>query len=405
MAGSSKSQKPDMETSPEHGEADVAETTGIHARFQNQLMRGMVESTPMGHDVRVGLPNTDKLRIPDLSTLSVVVPAPPPIGEEDLLAHFDRLTRDCALQEPKPAGAVLEHGDRVMVSLIGYSNGQLIPFSVREDLNFYLEPPSMIEGLIEGLIGQKVGDNAVLEVTLPEIYPVANLCGQRVVFAVQIKAAASLTPIEPNDPAQLALMERGETLEEVFQHIVEELEEQQTEELIQEGTRMVLQQLVKKARPIVSETLVSEEIQTRWQETEGRFMAAQELPPEEQEFSLNAWLHNAEMRADAKFRLQASVTLRAIGERERIVPTNEEMKTLLREVAKMFELSFQDTKQALSRDPATRSLLVDKYMHLRLVNYVVSQASITFEGADEVAASQDIHDPDASETDVPLPEI
>ncbi|RKH06706.1 peptidylprolyl isomerase, partial [Corallococcus sp. CA053C] len=88
---------------------------------------------------------------PSLAGLSVRVPTPDDLTEEDLLRGFHEKRRAVATQRERLPGEPLELGDDVQLNVVGYCDGKLIPFSARFGMTTELAPIEALPGFCEGV--------------------------------------------------------------------------------------------------------------------------------------------------------------------------------------------------------------------------------------------------------------
>lgn len=320
---------------------------------------------------------------PSLEGLEVVVPQPPDLTEEDIQLRFFELARPYAkVRERSPQEAVAE-GDELVIDVVGYSGDKLIPFSVRSDLDYDLVPDPTLPGFAEALVGAKVGESVQVEITLPQDYEVASLRGAPARFMADIKQAYQVDMPNPDGPELLAALGRGNTLEQVMDAIVEELEEELSDQLLVEARDRVLDEVAARTKVEIPGALIDEEIRRKWAELEGPVLTAKDFSHEEQKESLNGWLNDADLRLDAARRLRISLALKAIAERDGLKLTPERLEELLEDVAAQIGISVEETRAALTNDPSAAEKVEQVAWHLMAVEYVMSKAKVRFEGADE----------------------
>lgn len=126
---------------------------------------------------------------PSLEGIEVTLPTPARVSEGDIVERFDELCRTVAPRRDREAGEAVAAGDEVLLDVIGYSSGKLIPFSIRLDWWTQAAPNPMLPGFFEALVGARVGEALSVELTLPSDYPVERLRGARARFGVELQAA------------------------------------------------------------------------------------------------------------------------------------------------------------------------------------------------------------------------
>jgi trigger factor len=323
------------------------------------------------------------VKAPSLEGLEVTVPRAPDITEDALLERFHELRREHAEHRERQAGEAVALGDEVLLDILGFAHGRLIPFSVRSDFRAEVAPRPALPGLFEGLVGQKVGEYVRVPVTFPADYPAEGLRGVEGQFLVGIKAAWELKLPGEESPEFLARLGRGKTLDEVMTSIAGELEERLTDDLWIEAEQRVLDEVAERTKVDLPASLIDEEIRRLWGRTEGRILALKGVPTEDQEADLQAWLADGAQRMEAERRLRVSLGLKALIEQEALKLEEADIHRLLERVAAELGMKRDEVVQALKEDRAAARSVAETALHLRAVEYVMDRARIHFEGAEE----------------------
>ncbi len=361
------------------GELPKAQT-----KLHDQLMRNKVEATPKGQSLTFDLDSLPEVFAPSLDNLVVTVPLPAPVTEEELLERFYEICYDLAPAVARQPGETIEANDRVIIDVIGFVAGKVMPFSAKQDLELIVGVDTFLQGFTALLEGQTVGESVVLQVTIPEDYPAAQFHGQNAAFAIDIKYAEALTLPDPDNPEQISTLGYGSDLEAIMASIVEEIYVERTSELLELGDNMVLEALVQGVFVDVPEELIDEEIRRRWLLTEGQFMAQRSFSVQEQQEALDAMLQEAGLRAETYQRLKIALCLRSIAERDNLTIKADEVDAYLDEIVEVLGLDGHELRQSLKEDEASRNEIVSQYIYLRAVDHVLSHATIHFEGAEDV---------------------
>ncbi|MCY0997116.1 peptidylprolyl isomerase [Myxococcus sp. MISCRS1] len=321
---------------------------------------------------------------PSLEGISVLVPTPPDLTEEDLLRAFHEKHRAVSPSRERQAGEPLALGDEVKLNIVGYCDGRLIPFSSRFGLTTELAPIEMLPGLSESLAeGGKVGESLQVALELPDTYPVESLRGKPARFLVDVLGAHEVTPLPDSDPEFLAKLGMGATLDEVMNHLREELEDQGAAELWVQARDLVLDELIQRAPVELPRALVDEELRRRWVQAEGQGLVDHQFDVDEQREALEGWLTDDTTRADVERRLHIGIVLKAVTEEHKLQLTPEKLEQLVALQMEPFGLTAADAHAALRESPETTKRLAEMGWYLLAVEYVMNRAKVTFEGADQ----------------------
>ncbi|MBU8895264.1 peptidylprolyl isomerase [Corallococcus sp. M34] len=324
------------------------------------------------------------VKAPSLDGLSVRVPTPEDLTEEDLLRNFHEKRRAVATTRERQAGESLELGDDVQLNIVGYCDGTLIPFSARFGMRTELAPIEALPGFCEGVAeGGKVGESMQIALVLPDDYPVESLQGKPARFLVDILGAHQVTMLPETSPEFLSKLGMGGTLDEVMSQLREEMEDALAAQLWVQAQDLVLDEVARRAPVELSPTLVDEELRRRWVHAEGQAMVAYQFDVEEQQEALRGWLTDPTTRADAERGLHIGLVLKAVTEAAKLQLTAEKLEQLIRDSTEPFGLTAADVHAALRETPETTRRLTEMGWYLLAVEHVMNQAKVVFEGAEQ----------------------
>jgi trigger factor len=322
-----------------------------------------------------------QVEAPSLEGLEVTVPAPEPFTAEDVRERFQELARPFATERARYPTEKIEWGDEVLLNLAGYCDGKLIPFSVKTDVWLPMEPEPMLPGLYEAIVGQVPTEALVVDITLPEEYPIESLRGAPARFLVHLQAAREVKYPDPESPEFLAAFGRGKTVEEATQSVVEQMKAESTQLLLVQAQQLVLMEVARRTPVEIPAELVDEEIRRRWGATEGVAVTELEFNDAEQEESLNAWLKDEGTRQEVELRLRIALALGAIARRDGLTLTPARVEKLLRDEAEAQGLPLAEVAASLKAEPEHQARIEQAAWHLMLVDHVMKKAKIHFEGA------------------------
>ena len=322
-----------------------------------------------------------EVKAPSLENLAIRVPAGEDLTETDLLERFHELARAKAESRPRAEGEALAMGDDVQLDILGYANGRLIPLSTRLGYWMELAPQLMLPGFSEVIAEANVGDSVEVGLTLPDDYPAEQLRGMPARFLVDIRAAREVRMPDTESDEFLQKLGRGATHEEVMSSIVDEMEGEMADLLWVDARNMVLDTLVERSGVTVPKALVDEEIRRRWLQLEGETLAQKFFSLEEQQEALDGWLHHPGIRDDVERRLKVALVLRAIVQRDKLQLTPPVALELLKESSEPFGITEAQLRESMA-DPAAAAQMNDVAWHLLAMEHVMTQAKVTFEGAE-----------------------
>lgn len=321
------------------------------------------------------------VQAPSLEALTVKVPAPQGFTAAQVRKRFLELARPFATERARLPTEKIAWGDEVLLNLAGYSQGRLIPFSVKTQEWLRMEPEPLLPGLYEALVGQASVSGVVATITLPDDYPVASLRGASARFPIQLLAAREVTYPVLDSPEFLHAFGRGKTIDEATQSVVEQMKQEHTQLLLLQAQQLVLAEVARRTAVVIPREVVDEEIRRRWGATEGAAVAELNFSDEEQEESLNTWLQDESMRQEMELRLRIALALGAIITRDRLTLPPERVEKLLFDEAAAQGLSPASVVASLKAEPQHHARIEQVAWHLQAVDHVMKQAKIEFEGA------------------------
>jgi trigger factor len=314
---------------------------------------------------------------PSLEGLTVAVPQPAPVTEEDVLARFEELCHLHAPRRDRAPGEEVVEGDEVLLDVVAYSNGRLIPFSARVDWWAEMAPEPLLPGFFEELLGVQVGLTVPMDITLPDTYVVESLRGTTARFIVEVKAAREVALVDPESPELLARLGLGSTLDETLDSIAEALFAEREEEAERELRERVLDALVQRTEAELPASLVDKELRIRWAQLEYPALVAKDFSAEELEEAWEGWRTDGLSRLDAEWRLRAAMALRAIIERDDVQPDPEDVEAFCDAIAESTGSSREELQGLLESNPTLAERFEHLLMHGTALDYVLSKVELT----------------------------
>lgn len=340
--------------------------------------------SPVANLMAAGPVALPSVKAPSLEGLAVRVPLAEDLTTEDLITRFHEKKRELATVRERAEGEHVAMGDDVQLDTLGYVDGKLMPFSARFGLWTELAPLRALPGFAEAVAeGGVVGGALQLMLDLPEDYPVESFRGKPVRFLVDIRAAREVKMPDEESPGFLEKLGLGNSLDEVMARLQEQLEDELSDQLWVQARDLVLDEVARRTEVEIPRRLVDEEIRRRWAAAEGRGMVERNFSVEEQEEAMQAWLDDPGTRAEAERRLRIGLALKAVAERDKLTLTPQKLQSLLELSSEPFGLTKEDVSAALRESPETTRQLHDMAWYLMVVEYVVSKAKVTFEGAEQ----------------------
>lgn len=355
---------------------------GGSASTMSQMMRNMVETTPVG-SAQVDLTALPDIPMPNLEGVEVTVPSPGDVTEQDILERFNQLCYELADRKVRKAGDTVQMGDEVLLDLLGYMGGKVIPFSPQSNVRFVLEPDSFRPGFGNSIAGATVGDT--IPVTTQFTYDdiVKGEAQATAVFVVGIRGAAEIQfPEAMDSPDFLSRLERGNTLDEVMQTISDEITDYRSSAMVIQAMDLVMETLASQNKVPIPPKLIEEEIRLWWSRGEGAYLAAKGVSRQDQESALQGWLADSELKKNAELRLRSAMIVQAYLRETAEDLQAEEIEAFVDEFARVNNIDAAAWKASMANDDAEKTALVEKYLYMSAVSDIMDQVTVHFEGAE-----------------------
>ncbi|MGB7375522.1 MAG: trigger factor, partial [Rivularia sp. (in: cyanobacteria)] len=233
---------------------------------------------------------------------------------------------------------------------------EVIPGAEATDFQVDLEEDKFIPGFISGIIGMNPGETKEVDAQFPDPYANEELAGKTAKFTVTLKELKEKELPDLNDDFAQEVSE-FENLTELRNSLEERFKKESDDNAKAKKQEALLSELVKHATFEVPETMVQQEVDAMLTQTAMRLsqqgldikkLFNQDTIPQLRERS----------REEALNRLQRTLALREVGERESIKATPEEVEVRFKEV--MEEYSGQDVDPERVQEAVENELLTEK---------------------------------------------
>lgn len=352
---------------------------GEHS-FSAKLMRQMAEKAPVAFTEvdTAGLPVID---FPNVGGMEIRVPALPLVSPESVMERFELVYYDtCVERSPRAPGEPVQLGDEILIDMVCYAGGKIVPFNAHENLRLRLESNSIRPGLGDALVGTPVGDTKLIPLTIPVEDVFGAKTDGKIVFVVDVKAAASLTFPKSDAPETLKKIGLGKTLDDTYGYIARELGEERAGLMLSKGVNMTLDAIADRVVTPVDEALVDAEIRAQWSKAEGRFLTDKGLSRQDLDDALEGWLRDAETRETARQRLKITMAILAYARQETDDITPEEVEAFFEGYAADNGIDLKKWRAALQSNPEQQAALLNQYLHMRTLFHMVAQVPVHYEG-------------------------
>lgn len=170
-------------------------------------------------------------------------------------------------------GKALEMGDACVVNMVGYmaqedgkTKGEPLPNAASGDsVEVILGEGRYMEGLVEGLIGAKVGETKEIYVSFPEKLRDKTLAGKKAVFDVEVASGSIRTVPEVTDEFA-AIVREGLTAETLVSELRKAIDEEDLKEFVEERNKALAKSLAERLDCEVPDTIVTNQAREKYSE-------------------------------------------------------------------------------------------------------------------------------------------
>ncbi|MDX3910391.1 MAG: trigger factor [Sphingobium sp.] len=274
--------------------------------------------------------------------------------------------------EEFPADHAAATGDTVVVDFVGKVDGVAFDGGTGEDMKVEIGSGNLIPGFEDQLIGVKVGDEKVLNVTFPEDYNVEDLKGKPATFDIKVKSILdSSKPKLDDDFAKALGLDSLDKLKELLKGQIEQEHNGLTRTHMK---RKLLDQLAASHDFDVPPSMVEAEFNQIWQQLEHE--AGHDEDPEAAKAEMEK--DKDDYRNIAVRRVRLGLLLSEIGQANNVQVSDQEMNRLIMQAAQQY--SPQDRErfvQYVRQEPMAAAQLRAPLYEDKVVDFLFDKAEIT----------------------------
>ena len=186
-----------LEATVQSSSAKAMEERGLRPAFQPKVNVDSFE-LEKGVEFTIDLEVLPEITIADFASLEIERPTAP-VADEDVEKGLEKLRSESRATKKVEEDRAAQAGDTIVIDFVGKDGGE--PFQGGSGTDFHLTLGSgmFIPGFEDQLIGAKVGEEKVLNVTFPADYHAENLKGKPVTFDVTVKELREPEQVELTD--------------------------------------------------------------------------------------------------------------------------------------------------------------------------------------------------------------
>lgn len=307
-----------------YNQAIVKEQLRVAGEPQVKLSK-FVPFTTLEFEVTVDV--LGEVKLPDYKKVQKTKTSPQ-IAAKDVNEVLASLQK--RLADKKDVSRAAKKGDEAWIDFKGVDTKEKpVPGAEGKDYPLLLGSSTFIPGFEDGVIGMKPGDEKQFTLSFPKDYSVKSLQNQKVTFTVALKKLQELN--EPKlDDSFAAKAGPFKTLAELKDDIKRQLKLERQAEADRQFENDLLRELASKTKVEIPESVVDEQV-ARAEQDEKQNLAYRGQTWEEhlKAEGVTEEEHRKKNRPEAMEQLKVGIMLGAIGDKESIEVTPEEIEVRL----------------------------------------------------------------------------
>lgn len=271
------------------------------------------------------------------------------VTDEDLENEIEKM-RDMNSRLVSVDDRPIQKDDNVVIDYKGFVGEEQFEGGTAENQTLIIGSNNFIPGFEDQLIGANIGDEVEVKVTFPEEYHAENLAGKDAVFNVKIKEIKFKELPELDDEFAKDVSE-FDTLEELKNDTKAKLEESAKDKAEKELREKILDKVRENIEADIPDAMVDTEIDNMLRDFDFQ-LKYQGLNLEKYLEFTNSKIEDLrkQMKDDAYNRVKTSLALEAIGEKEKIEATDEDLEKELEKMAESHKTPVEKLKETFKEE-------------------------------------------------------
>jgi trigger factor len=323
-------------------------------------------------------PKIPEIEAPSIEGLRVSVSRPRPITEEDLMARLAQLRRAAAERTPRPLGSLVQEGDELLLDVVAYCNGKLVPFSAQEGLQVRLDEEGLRDPVMAALVQVASGSRGMVTAKLPEDYSYAPLRGQVATYAVHVHAVWAIRELPADSPELIERLGLGKNIHETMRALHQKLLDERALGVEVGVGQAILEELVRRAKVEVSQRLFEKEMLERWMQREGRFLQKSGIAGEDFDAAFQAWLDDPEYSGEVKRMLKNAIVLRAIVKKHDLKVDENKLQRAYDALGRELSGGRPPRPDEPAPDPMMRAQAFNAFVTLGAIQYLRERTQVEY---------------------------
>ncbi|MFN0219459.1 MAG: trigger factor [Hyphomicrobium sp.] len=266
-------------------------------------------------------------------------------------------------------GRAAAEGDMVTMDFVGRIDGETFEGGAGEGASLVIGKKQFIPGFEEGLIGVKAGEDRVVVGTFPDDYPMKTLAGKTANFDVKVKAVA--VSAKPAIDDALAAGLGAENLAKLKDLVGAQIKREYDQASRLKLKREILDALDKAHSFDLPGSLVDFEFQNIWSQLENNLKATNKTFADEGKSEDDA---RVEYRGIAERRVRLGLVIGEIGEKNKLVVSQDELRRALVERARQFPGQEKMVYEYYEKTPNALAELRAPIFEDKVIDFVIDRA-------------------------------
>ncbi|MDE2463064.1 MAG: trigger factor [Alphaproteobacteria bacterium] len=294
-----------------------------------------------------------------------------PVSDEDVEEALKNLAQQVRTYSDRAEGEDAEKDDQVTIDFVGRVDGEEFEGGKAEGFQLTLGSGQLIPGFEDQLIGAKVGDTRLVDVTFPADYGAEKLAGKQAQFDVTVHAVKRPDEVTIDD--ELAKKLGLDSLGTLKDRVRDQMKADYARASRLHLKRRILDALDAGHSFELPPTMVENEFNAIWKQVEEELKrdgkSAEEEGKSEDELK-------AEYRAIAERRVKLGLVLARLGEQNGIQVSQEELNRAIMDQARRFPGQEQQVFQYYTQNAAAQAELRAPIYEEKVVDFIAELAQV-----------------------------
>ena len=296
------------------------------------------------------------------------------VSDEEVTAELENI-RNQQARTIEVTDRAVQEGDTVIIDFEGFVDGVAFEGGKGENHPLEIGSHAFIDNFEEQLIGKNAGDETEVHVTFPEQYQAKELAGKPAVFQVKIHTIKAKEVPELSDEF-ISDISEFETLDEYKADVKEKLLKRKEDAAKGAKEDEAIQKIIDASKMDIPDPMIDMQCENMIQEFEGRISQQGLSLDQYMQFSgSNIDKIKEQVRPEAVQRIQSSLVLEKIAEKENVEVTEDEINAQIDKMASVYGMPGEKMKEFLSEEDTEnikRNLSIEKAVEI-IMEHAVEQ--------------------------------